>query len=323
MLGIKFFKADPTVFVMHYKNGAVLRQGPGLSFFYFAPSSSIVAVPLNTVDIPFAFQLLTRDFQTVTVQGQLGYRVTDPARLSSLLNYTIAANGGYASEDPAKLSDRLVNLTQTVAFSSIQALTLEAALSGTQALVVSLLEKVRGSELPGTHGLEVIALSILSVRPTPEMGKALEADARELLQRKADQATYARRNAAVEEERKIKESELNTELAVEAKKRQIRESRMAADIAVEGQRVKLLEQKIANERKEAEARAYALEAGLAPLKGMDWRTLMAVSNGGVDSRLLISLAFHDLAEKAEKIGTLNISPDLLQTLTAQAQPARK
>ncbi len=315
MLGIKFFKADPTVFVLHYKNGSVQRQGSGLSFFYFAPSSSIVAVPINTVDVPFAFQLVTKDFQTVTVQGQLSYRVADPAKLSSLLNYTLGAHGGYASEDPAKLADRLVNLTQTVAFSSIQTMTLEQALSSTQSLVTTLLEKIRKSELPSTHGLEVIALSIVSVRPTPETAKALEADARELLLRKADQATYARRNAAVEEERKIKESELNTEIAVEAKKRQIREGRMAADIALEQQRVQLLEQKLANERKEAEAKAFALEASLAPLKNLDWKTLLAVSNGGVDSKLMISLAFHDLAEKAQKIGTLNITPDLLQTLT--------
>lgn len=318
MLGIKFFKADPTVFVLHYKNGVVRRQGPGLSFFYFAPSSSIVAVPINTVDVPFAFQLVTKDFQTVTVQGQLSYRVSDPAKLASLLNYTLGAHGGYASEDPAKLADRLVNLTQTVAFSSIQGLPLDQALSSTQALVSSFLEKIRGSEIPASHGLEVVTLSIVSVRPTPETAKALEADARELLLRKADQATYARRNAAVEEERKIKESELNTEIAVEAKKRQIRESRMAADIAVEQQRVKLLEQKLANEKKEAEAKAFALETSLAPIKGLDWKSLMAVSNGGVDSKLMISLAFHDLAEKAQKIGTLNISPDLLQTLTDRA-----
>jgi len=315
MLGINFFKADPTVFVLHYKNGVVKRQGPGLSFFYFGPDSSIVAVPLNTVDVPFAFQLVTRDFQTVTVQGQLSYRVVDPAKLSGLLNYTVGSHGGYSSEDPAKLADRLVNLTQTVAFSEIQSLTLEQALSSTQSLVASLLEKIRKSELAATHGLEIIALSIVSVRPTPETAKALEADARELLLRRADQATYARRNAAVEEERKIKESELNTEIAVEAKKRQIREGRMAADIAIEQQRVKLLEQKLGNERKEAEAKAFALETSLAPLKGVDWRTLMAVSNGGVDSKLMISLAFHDLADKAQKIGTLNISPDLLQTLT--------
>jgi len=318
MLGIQFFKADPTVFVLHYKNGAVKRRGPGLSFFYFAPTSSIVAVPINTVDVPFAFQLVTKDFQTVTLQGQLGYRVADPAKLASILNYAVGPRGGYMSDDPTKLGDRLVNLAQTIAFSSIQTLTLEAALSSTQTLVASLLEKIRKSELPASHGVEVMALSILSVRPTPETGKALEADARELLLRKADQATYARRNAAVEEERKIKESELNTELAVEAKRRQIRESQMTAAIALEQQRVELLEQKMANERKEAETKAYALEQSLAPLKAMDWRTLMAIGKGGIDSSMLISLAFHDLADKAEKIGTLNITPDLLQTLTQAA-----
>ena len=317
MLGIQFFKADPTVFVLHSKNGEVMRSGPGLSFFYFAPTSSIVAVPINTVDVPFAFQLVTKDFQTVTLQGQLGYRVADPAKLASLLNYTVGPRGGYLSDDPKKLADRLVNLAQTVAFSSIQTLSLEQAVSGTQALIAALLEKIRKSELPGTHGVEIIALSILSVRPTPETAKALEAEAREQFLRKADQATYARRNAAVEEERKIKESELNTELAVEAKRRQIRESKMAAEIAIEQQRVNLLEQKIANERKEADAKAYAVEQSLAPLKNMDWRTLMAIGRGGVDSNMLISLAFHDLADKAEKIGTLNITPDLLQTLTGK------
>jgi regulator of protease activity HflC (stomatin/prohibitin superfamily) len=318
MLGIQFFKADPTVFVLHYANGTVKRSGAGLSFFYYAPTASIVAVPINTVDVPFAFQLVTKDFQTVALQGQIGYRVADPTKLASLLNYTVGPRGGYLSDDPKKLADRLVNLAQTVAFSSIQTLTLEQAVSGTQALIATLLEKIRKSELPGTHGVEIIALSILSVRPTPETAKALEAEAREQFLRKADQATYARRNAAVEEERKIKESELNTELAVEAKRRQIRESKMAAEIAIEQQKVQLLEQKIANERKEAEAKAYAVEQSLAPLKGLDWRTLMAIGRGGVDSNMLISLAFRDLADKAEKIGTLNITPDLLQTLTQRA-----
>lgn len=314
MLGINFFKADPTIFVIHLKDGVAARQGPGLSFFYFAPTSSIVAVPINTVDVPFAFQLVTKDFQTATLQGQLTYRVADPPKLASLLNYTVGPRGGYTSDDPAKLADRLVNLAQTIAFSSIQALTLEQTLAGTQGLVASLLERIRGAELPKSHGLEIMTLTLVSVRPTPEMAKALEADAREQLQRRADQATYARRNAAVEEERKIKESELNTELAVEAKRRQIRESKMQADIAVEQQRVSLLEQKLANEKKEAEAKAYALETSLAPLKHVDWKTLMAVGRGGIDSKMLISLAFHDLAGNAAKIGTLNMTPDLLKTL---------
>ena len=47
------------------------------------------------------------------------------------------------------------------------------------------------------------------------MGKALEAEYREGLQQRADQAIYARRAAAVEQERRIKENELNTQVLLE------------------------------------------------------------------------------------------------------------
>ncbi len=47
------------------------------------------------------------------------------------------------------------------------------------------------------------------------MAKALQADAREQLLQKADEAVFVRRNAALDLERKIKENELNTEIAVE------------------------------------------------------------------------------------------------------------
>ena len=92
------------------------------------------------------------------------------------------------------------------------------------------------------------------------MSKALQADAREELLRKADEAIYARRNSAVEQERKIKENELNTEIAVQQKQRQVRETQMAAEIAVEEQRATLVDHKVQNERKEAEARAQGGEA---------------------------------------------------------------
>jgi hypothetical protein len=169
------------------------------------------------------------------------------------------------------------------------------------------------------------------------MSKALEAEAREALQRRSDEAIYARRNAAVEQERRIKESELNTEiaveekhrqiretkmaadLAIEEKQRQIRETKMAADVSVEEQRSQLVERRTANDRKESDARAYGLEAVLKPVRDVDWKTLMMLTDGGGDSKRLIALAFQGLAENAEKIGELNISPDLLQSLVKEAK----
>ncbi len=44
MFGIQFAKVPPTTYVLQYRGGHVVREGAGLSFFYFAPTSMIVQV---------------------------------------------------------------------------------------------------------------------------------------------------------------------------------------------------------------------------------------------------------------------------------------
>jgi hypothetical protein len=73
---------------------------------------------------------------------------------------------------------------------------------------------------------------------------------------------------------------------------------------------------IENDRKEADSRAYAREATLKPVRDIDWRTLMTLSPHGGDPKMMIALAFQEMASNAQKIGELNISPDLLQSLLA-------
>ena len=122
----------------------------------------------------------------------------------------------------------------------------------------------------------------------------------------------------MEQERRIKESELNTDIAVEEKQRQIRETQMAANIAIEQQRTALMEKQIENDRKEADSRAYALDVNLKPLRDIDWRKLMSLSPHGADPKMIIALAFQEMAANAQKIGELNVSPDLLRSLLAGA-----
>jgi regulator of protease activity HflC (stomatin/prohibitin superfamily) len=318
MLAIRFMKAAPTTYVLQFKNGRVRREGPGLSFFYYAPTSTIVAVPLESADVPFAFQESTADFQSVTIQGQLTYRVSDPKKLASLLDFSIGPQGVFRSEDFRKMPDRLVHATQTKMRAETQKLTLRETLTSSGPLSASVLAGLKSSEAVAQLGVEILNLSLLSIRPTPEMSKALEAEAREALQRRSDEAIYARRNNAVEQERRIKESELNTEIAVEEKRRQIRETQMAADIAIEQQRAALTDQRVENDRKDADSRAYALEATLKPVRNVDWRTLMMLSQRGGDPKAIIALAFQEMAANAQKIGELNISPDLLRSLVTSA-----
>ncbi|MFK5073680.1 SPFH domain-containing protein, partial [Klebsiella pneumoniae] len=47
-------------------------------------------------------------------------------------------------------------------------------------------------------GIEMLGLSFLAIKPTPETARALEAEAREQILKVADEAVYARRNSAVE-----------------------------------------------------------------------------------------------------------------------------
>ena len=63
MFGIRFIKVGPTDYVIQFKRGKVIAEGAGVSFFYFAPSSSLALVPIGSVDVPFIFEEVTADFQ--------------------------------------------------------------------------------------------------------------------------------------------------------------------------------------------------------------------------------------------------------------------
>ena len=331
MLGIKHIKFDSMTYVLHFKNGRIKREGRGLSFFYFAPNSSIAAIPMGSNDLPFIFNESTNDYQTVNIQGQISYQISNPKTLADILDFTVNDNGQYKKNDIEKLNQRIINEAQTATSSFIHEIKLKDAIRSAKSIEEKILEGLRSSQAIAMLGIDILGANILGVQATPEMARALETETREKLQQEADQDIYERRNFAVEQERKIKESELNTEIAVEEKQKQIaekkmeaevqkadndrklREMKLAADIALENQRKQLIEQKTANDKKEAETQGYIIETTLKPYKDIDWKTLTALQNNP-DPKFNISLAFRELSENAAKIGNLNISPELLDTL---------
>lgn len=332
MFGIRFIKFDSMTYVIHYKNGRVKMEGRGLSFFYYEPTSSITAIPLGSKDIQFIFNESTKDFQTITIQGQITYKIVNPAQLADSLDFTLDSDQKYKEENFEKLNQRLNNEAQTSTSSFIQGLSLKEALRSAKIISQNISEGLKNSNSAKILGVEVLSVDVLGVRATPEMTKALETETRESLQKEADEAIYERRNFAVEQERRIRESELNTEIAVEEKKKQIiekqaeikvneaeserklREMKVLADLSIEEQKTKLIEMQVLNEKKQADSKGYMLEKTLAPYKGMDWKTLMALNSEKVSALDNIGFAFRELAENADKIGTLNITPDFLDTV---------
>ncbi len=341
MLGYRYFNAKPTAYVMQVRGGRIRREGPGQSFFYFAPATSIVSVPVSSQVNDFIHTLTTADFQTVTVQGQVSWRIASPKQTAALVDFTLSADGrGYASEDPLKLPERVLSKVEILAQQAVQQRGLRQALLAADAVAGEVQQRLAEAAELRALGLEILGFVITAIRPTPEAARALEAEAREAILKAADDAIFTRRNAAVENERAIRQSELDTEIAVEQKKRQIRETQMDAeasvrrkqaelrqanmetDIALEERRTQFVQLNAGNTRALAEAEAHKLASAMAALQAADPRIVQALAAAGMAPGQLIAQAFGGIAERAQRIGQLNVSPDLLESLL-KAMPAAK
>jgi len=336
MFGMRYIKTDPNTYLMQYQGGKLRQAGKGLSFWYFAPVSTLAAIPTASTEVPFAFRELTQDFQEVTVQGQYVFQVQNPQRLAELLNYGLKVDGvTYATEDPLKLADRITNLVGKQVRAEIQQLRLREAMQAGEELSQQVRETVAHSQLLEALGVVLLELAIISVRPQPETSRALEAEAREALLQEADDAVSNRRNAAVENERTIRENELKTELVVEEKKRGIEEAKLDAqramqakaqviaeeelegEIKLEERKSSLVEQAAQNTKVESDSRAYGVQVVIEAMGHGDERVLEGLLSAQMSPEQMISSAFRGLANNAERIGQLNISPDLLESLTRQ------
>ncbi|MEA2027753.1 MAG: SPFH domain-containing protein, partial [Campylobacterota bacterium] len=214
----------------------------------------------------------------------------------------------------------------------IQKLNLQEALISSESLVEHVNEAIASSAELNSIGISILSLSILAIKPNSETQRALEAQAREELLKRADDAIYQRRNASIDQERAIQENELNTQIAVENKQREIqetqikteqiifaqehtlKESKLQSQITLEAKNAQLIDLAVENSKKEADSKAYGVEAIIKVLKEVDPKTLQALTNANLSPEQLISIAFQDIAANSEKIGQLNISPDLLQEI---------
>lgn len=295
MLNIGFFKAQPTDYVIQYVNGRVRKQGAGRAFYYLKHHTQIVVIPTSTKDTSFVFNETTHNFQAVTIQGQFTYRILNPAQAAELLNFAYdPRTNGYVSDDPERLPQRITNIIQMETRREVQQRTLEETLRDSQAIARAIQARIQEFKLLDTIGVELLSLYFVSAKPTPEVAKALEAPYRETLLRQADEAIYNRRAAAVEEERKIKENERNTEIALEEQRQQL--------IALEGE----------NAQREAEFKGQAEEI-LAEHQARAAERALAVYKSA-DPRLVLAVGMREMGGNAERIGNLTITTEMLAAL---------
>ena len=354
-----YIKFLPNEYVIRYKKGKKTAAGRGLSFYCFDKSTSVAVVPVSVMDTDFIFEEKTEDFQNVTVQGQLAYRVTDCERIAEMLNFTADMRSkNYYDEPLKKLAKRIVNIADVLIKNRVSSVGLTQAITAERTFAAEIFEELRTNEEVRFMGVEVTGFSILRISANNETHRALEARTREEIQKESDDALYERRNASIEQERKIKENELNTEISVEEKKKQIRETEIATKrmvlekeneleriridaqteqarietaaeaqreqmkiesmIEIERKRRELAEMRLENAKKDADAEAYRIGAVMDAYNRLSPEVLVALATLNMEPERVIASAFEKLAANSGNIGTLNITPDLLESLTAKA-----
>lgn len=107
---------------------------------------------------------------------------------------------------------------------------------------------------------------------------------------------------------------MEAQRAVAEKRRAIEREELEAKVEQEQKRKELVALASQNSRTRADDKAYAIGVVMAELSKVDVDRLNSIAATGMAPDQLIAKAFQGLAERADKIGELNISPDLLRQI---------
>jgi hypothetical protein len=358
LLPFKLFKAAPNRFVRLHAQGKVQRAGQGLSGWLVTTTGSLESIPTGTLAIPFSVEGVTKDHQNTVISGAAIFTIEETEKLAKAFDFSVGDRGEYLSQDPQKVGDRLSEIISAAIFSTTSQRTLSELLENQDKLSEDIGERLVKSGATGTLGLEKSNLAVTNVSASPEIAQALMTIKAEELKKGADTAVHDRQMEAELKDRQLKQEQLATAKTVQESERAVLESKMEtakreAVLEEEIQQLKLTTEKnrLIHEREEkklgaenavevariatgqseeeakqtvieGEARGKALEAQAKALAGIDAKKLQALALQGGSPGATIGAAFLELAERAEKIGVLNITPDLLESLTGKERRER-
>ncbi|GEP05853.1 SPFH domain-containing protein [Methylobacterium oxalidis] len=297
-------RSETSRHVIRYRNGRVRQSGRGLVFWFRPETASISEVPVDDREMTLFVRGRSRDFQTIAVQGTIGWHVVDPELLASRVDFSIDLVTGKLRTEPVEwIEARISGIAGQAVLQYLGEKRVDALLDAGPEPVRGTLESVlTASAALAEIGVAAVSVRLTNLAPSSELERALQTPTFEALQQKADEATFARRALAVEKERAIAENELatRTELARREKLLIAEEAENARDraaglaeaqgleAAAEAERIRLVD----GARAEAEQRRVAVYRDLPPT-------------------VLLGLAARELAGKLETIEHVTVTPDLI------------
>src|SRR5262249_17724802 len=111
LLVAKHVRADASTHILHYRGERLRRSGRGLAFWFLPLAASIAELPVDDRELSILFHGRSSDFQDVTAQGVVTYRIVDPAALANRVDFSIdLASGAYRRQPLEKIALLLTEL---------------------------------------------------------------------------------------------------------------------------------------------------------------------------------------------------------------------
>lgn len=303
-------RSEASSHIIRYRSGRPVQSGRGLAFWFMPRRASIAELPMDDREMGLFVKGRSQDFQDVSVQGRISWRIADPDLLATRVDFTIGLFTGQVQGQPIDLIEaRLAGLAHQTAAQYLMEQPVRALLdAGLEPLRHRIEAALAGEPALADVGVAIISVRLASIAPTSELERALQTPTFEALQQKADQAMFERRALAVEKERAIAENELANKVELARREKQL----------------------IAEEADNARARAVAVaEAGQveADAEAARIRTVEGAQAEAEHDRIaiyrdlpgqvLLGLAAREFAAKLDGIEHLNVTPDLLAALVGE------
>ena len=317
-LPLRHFRSEPNRQVQVYRRGNKKRSGRGLSFWFAPYWTSITEIPCDDRDLPFLFHGRSRDFQDVTLQGTLTFRIARPDDLAERIDFSIDLNSGTYIKTPLEqIADLLTQLAQQLVGDYLNETPIRQLLNEAVDEVRKRLRQGMESD-PNLKelGLDVISVRITDISPTSDLEKALQAPMREAIQQESDEAVFQRRALAVEKERAISENEMQNRIELARREQELIEQegqnkRQQETEAAEVYRIES-EARASRDRLKAETNAAGIRV-VEDARVESERKRMAIYEK-TPTPVLFGLAARELAGKLERIEHLNLGDPSLAPL---------
>lgn len=301
MFGFKFMTTRPTDHVVLYKSGRKVREGAGLGGIVFMPTATAAAVPMDSRDDIFSVETMTTDYQTVVIQGLITFRIADAGLAVERQDFSIDLRTGRHTGEPMKqIVERLRAIVMSACRDALGRSSLDAALNKSEELSAVAMRTITADAGLRADGIAVDRVLVLSVKPAPEIKKALEAKLREALLREADTALFERRRAATADEHALK-------MRDEANRQELASTEIANQRNLEVERKTLAVAKAETALTEAKSLAETNRERLRPFAELK-------------PEQIVAQALYELGIRGVVPGTLTLGADIAQMIAQAAKP---